>query len=89
MTEKNKSKKSDKGLIRGLRIEAVRTKNGYSLLACPILGVEDFSETEIKLKSHGSKITIRGKRLVLSILESGAVEILGKVEEIIFGYGKN
>ena len=89
MTHKNKISELDTNANRGLRLEAERTKRGYSVIACPIVGVEDFSDTEIRLKSHGGKVTVRGKRLALSVLESGAVEIFGKVEEISFGYGKN
>ena len=89
MTHRNKIGELDTNANRGLRLEAERTKRGYSVIACPIVGVEDFSDTEIKLKGHGGRITVRGKRLMLSVLESGAVEILGKVEDISFGYGKN
>lgn len=89
MTRRNKNGEQEIGSLRGLRLEAERTKKGYSIIACPIVGVEDFSDTEIKLKGHGGRITVRGKRLMLSVLESGAVEILGKVEDISFDYGKN
>lgn len=88
MTSKKKNTQRGATLPHGLRLEAERTAKGYSIVACPIIGVEDFSDTEIQLKSHGGRISVLGQRLILSVLESGAVEIIGKVEDIKFAYGK-
>lgn len=92
MTEKGgKAKKCETvgTPARGFRMEAQRCGRGLCLVACPIVGIEDFSDAEVKLKSHGGRIRIGGKRLSVTVLEGGAIEIVGRIEEIGFGYGKN
>jgi len=86
----NEKKKADSGTVkRTFRLEAERGARGMNLVACPIVGIEKFSDTEICVKGHGGKITVCGKRLSVTLLEGGAVEIIGKVADIHFGYGKN
>ena len=76
-------------LKRSFALEARRTAKGIDLMLCPVVGIEKLSETEIQIKGHGGKVSITGKRMVVDVLEGGAVEIVGKIEGISFGYGKN
>lgn len=73
----------------GFRLEAERNGGGITLVACPVIGIEDLSDCEVRLKTHSGRISVLGKRLSVGLLEGGAVEISGKVENINFGYGKN
>ena len=70
-------------------IEAERCARGILLTVDGVIGIEDFSEEQVMLKSHGGRVEIFGKRLNICVFESGAVEISGRVEDIRFGYGKN
>ena len=76
------------GNLRSMYIEAVRCKSGISMLIDGIIGVTDFSENCIMLSSHGGRINIVGKGLSLCVYESGRVEIVGRIEDIGFCYGK-
>lgn len=69
-------------------LEASRTIGGISITLSGVIGISDYSESEITLKSHGGKIILRGRRLMLSIYEDKTAEILGRIEEICFNYGK-
>ena len=69
-------------------LEASRVGRGISIVLSGVIGISDYSESEILLKSHGGKIRICGKRLLLSIYEDNTAEIVGRIEEIGFGYGK-
>ena len=69
-------------------MEASRVGSVISIVLSGVIGISDYSEGEILLKSHGGKIRICGKRLMLSIYEDNTAEIVGRIEEIGFGYGK-
>jgi hypothetical protein len=69
-------------------MEACRVGRGISVVLSGVIGISDYSETKILLKSHGGKIRICGQRLMLSIYEDNTAEIVGRIEEIGFGYGK-
>lgn len=69
-------------------LEASRVGRGVSLAISGVIGISDYSESEILLKSHGGKIRVFGQRLMLSIYEDKTAEIVGRIEEISFGYGK-
>lgn len=69
-------------------LEASRVGRGVSLAISGVIGISDYSESEILLKSHGGKIRVCGQRLMLSIYEDKTAEIVGRIEEISFGYGK-
>ena len=93
MTKKNKT---ENNLIRpnipdlfGFHIEADRTSKGMAIVVSGIIGISDFSDYSILLRSHGGRIAINGKGLFINVYENQSVEIVGKVEEIIFKYGKN
>ena len=93
MTEEAKTK-SDviKEMPRGLssfHLEADRSRAGLSVVLSGIVGISDFSDSFIHLKGHGGRISVHGKKLFISVYENGSVEIVGRVEEIVFKYGKN
>lgn len=69
-------------------LEASRVGRGISIVLSGVIGISDYSESEILLKSHGGKIKVCGQRLMLSIYEDNTAEIVGRIEEICFGYGK-
>ena len=69
-------------------MEGSRVGSGIAIALSGVIGISDYSESEIILKSHGGKIRICGKRLMLSIYEDNTAEIVGRIEEISFGYGK-
>ena len=92
MTKKNagnKEKSSAPAPCVGVHMEAERVARGMSLLISGIIGVRDFSECSITLMSHGGRIIVSGKRLLLSVYEGNCVEIIGRVEGIEFRYGKD
>ena len=61
------------------------------LLLDPTISIEAkaLPNEKITLLSHGGRICISGKSLFISVYENSNVEIVGKVGEIVFGYGKN
>ena len=73
----------------GFHMEGQRSGRGMSLLISGIIGLRDFSDTCILLMSHGGRIIISGRRLLLSVYEGNCVEINGRVEGIEFRYGKD
>lgn len=70
-------------------LEANKINRGMSIFVGGIVGINDFSEESILLKSHGCRVKIVGKRLSLKIYENSSVEVNGRVESINFAYGKN
>lgn len=69
-------------------LEADRSSKGMCLILGGIIGISDFSDSFILMLSHGGRILVNGKNLFISVYENNTVEIQGKVEEIIFKYGK-
>ena len=93
MTEEIKTadkalKEKTKGLS-SFHLEADRSRSGLSVVLSGIVGISDFSDSFIHLKGHGGRISVHGKRLFISVYENGSVEIVGRVEEIVFKYGRN
>lgn len=70
-------------------LEANRTGRGMGIFVGGIVGISDFSDESIHLKSHGCRVKIDGKRLALKVYENNSVEVNGRVENISFAYGKN
>ena len=93
MTQKYKTvEKGEKENPNGLssfHLEADRSRRGLSVVLSGIIGISDFSDSLIDLKGHGGRISVHGKKLFISVYENGSVEIVGKVEEIVFKYGRN
>ncbi len=54
-----------------------------------VVGIREYSDTDITLATHGGIVGIVGKRLALTVYEGNSVEIVGRIEEVTFCYGKN
>ncbi len=89
MTKSTENKNIPKPPSYSFRLEAERSRHGMSVIISGIIGINDFTDERVLLKSHGGRITVSGKRLTVSVFEHNCVEIVGKVEDIGFGYGKN
>ena len=92
MTEKNNvgHNKSDKPRpSSSFHLEAERSRKGMAIIIGGIIGISDFSESQIILNSHSGRIAVEGKHLFISVYEGGNVEVSGRVEVISFKYGKN
>ena len=88
--KKNDDKKVGNSLgISSFRLEANRTSRGICTMLSGVIGISDFSDERVVLLSHGGRIMISGKRLFINVFENNNVEIVGKVEEISFRYGKH
>ena len=75
--------------LPSFHLEADRSRGGMSIILSGIIGISDFSDSYIYLKSHGGRIAVNGKRLFINLYENNSVEIVGRVEGIVFKYGKN
>ena len=89
MTEKSKTKNDNVTTSQSYHLEADRSRRGMSVFVSGIIGIGDFSEESVLLRSHGGKVLVSGKRLDISVYENRTVEISGRVEEISFKYGKD
>lgn len=83
------TEQSEASGFSGFHLEADRSSGGMAILLSGIIGVSDFSDSSIHLRSHGGRVVINGKRLFINLYENHSIEIVGKVEEIVFKYGKN
>ena len=81
--------KNPGAVFSSFTLEANRTRGGMGVFIGGIVGISDFSDESIYLKSHSCKISVEGKKLSIKIYENKSVEIFGKVENIRFTYGKN
>ena len=88
-----KNKKSNfsppRGNLRSMHIEASRCDRGISMLIDGIIGVSDFNENSVMLSSHGGRINVGGRGLSLCVYDNGSVEIVGRIENMEFTYGKS
>ena len=89
MTENNKGQANNGRGLSAFHLEADRSSGGLTLILSGIIGISDFSDSFILLKGHGGRICVQGKKLFINVYENETVEIVGRVEEIIFKYGKN
>lgn len=89
MINNSKTKEKNTTTSHTFHLEADRSRRGMSVFVSGIIGIGDFSDEEILLRSHGGRVSITGKRLDMVIYENQTVEISGRVEEISFKYGKN
>ncbi len=89
MIKKSKGEEKNATTSLGFHLEADRSRRGMSVFVSGIIGIGDFSNEQILLRSHGGRVNICGKRLDMVIYENQTVEISGRVEEISFKYGKN
>lgn len=93
MTKRKANEKQIDGGISAamssLHFEGERSARGITLTVSGIIGISDFSENGIYMKSRGGRIAVLGRRLVLNVLENKTVEIVGRIEGIEMKYGKN
>ena len=89
MTENNKEQADNRRGLSSFHLEADRSGSGLTLILSGIIGISDFSDSFILLKGHGGRICVQGKKLFINVYENETVEIVGRVEDIIFKYGKN
>ena len=86
MTDKVKT--AAKNINRGANsfsLEAYKTGKTARILVCGVIGINDFSDSEILLITHGGRISISGRNLRLVIMENRSVEIQGESEYVRFG----
>ena len=91
MTDKNSTLKTKRksSPSSAFRLEAARCRRGVSLVLSGIISVEEFNSETVLLKSHGTKVRLRGTGFDISVFENRDIEITGKVVEIDFLYGEN
>lgn len=89
MTNENRKSTNAVCGLSSFHLEADRSRQGLSVVLSGIIGITDFSDSYIQLKGHGGRVGVYGKKLFISLYENGSVEIVGKVEEIVFKYGRN
>ncbi|MBO5206849.1 MAG: YabP/YqfC family sporulation protein [Clostridia bacterium] len=75
--------------LSGFFIDGKRCGGGMSVAFGRIISIKEYSKERIELLSHGGRVILTGRRLSLSVYEGGTVEVLGRIEEISFTYGKN
>lgn len=78
-----------RALISKFHLEMDRTARGMAVMISGVISVPELSAEAISLKTKAGIIHLEGKRLSLSIFENGTVEIVGRIEFMRFGYGKN
>lgn len=76
-------------LSSSFRLEAERQGGNLRIYVSGIIGISDYSDEEIMLVSHGSRVNIKGKNIRVTVFESNTVEIIGKIIGVDFVYGKN
>ena len=81
--------KKQKHGIRGFFLSAERCTGGMRFTLGPVVSVAELSHERILLSSHGARVEILGERLDLGVFEERAVEVVGRVREVRFDYGKN
>ena len=92
MMKKNESVRSHdlaSALMPTFHLEADRVMGGISVILNGIISICSLSSEGIQLKSHRGKIQLCGKEMSVSIFENHTVEIVGRIEGIVFEYGKN
>lgn len=88
MTENNKKDRVPQKPFSTFHLEADRCSVGMCAVVSGVVGISELSEEAVLLKSHGGRISIKGKRLRICIFENNTVEVKGKIEEVGFVYGK-
>ena len=70
------------------RIEIDKTANGMSVSVSGVKRISEFSDSRIRLCLRTFSLEAVGEKLSMSIFESKKVEIIGKITEVRFIYGK-
>lgn len=69
-------------------LEMRKGARGAVMLVYGVVGVLDLTAESVTVLTHGGRLTVRGSRLCLTSLEGRALEIVGRIEEVVVGYGK-
>ena len=83
-----KKKNVEPNMPDGFYLACERVTGGISVIVGGIMCVTDFSPEVVMLAGHTGRISVSGKRLVMTVFENKSIEIKGSVEEIKFAYGK-
>ena len=81
-------KRSAYYLAPRVEIEAVKNSRGTVFLLSGIMRVVDYSGERVLLLSHAGRIEFVGKRLQISVLMKGTLEIFGVIEGVSFSYAR-
>lgn len=87
MTEKQKEKEGAR--FSSFHLECDRCSQGMRMFVSGIVGIGEYSEESILLKSHGCRMMIQGKKMKICVYENNTVEVVGKILVMEFLYGKN
>lgn len=70
-------------------LEAKRSAYGMTLTVSGVIAIPELTESCIRLSSHTARCIVIGSRLRIDVFKNHTVEIMGKVEDVRFVYGKN
>ena len=88
MTEKIEKDRIAKKPFSEFHIEADRCSAGLCMYVSGVVGISELSDEAVLLKSHGGRVSVKGKRIKICVFENNTVEVKGKIEEVSFVYGK-
>lgn len=74
--------------VSSFHLEADRCTEGIKMFVSGVIGIGGYSAEEIFLRSHACRLRICGKRLKICVYENNTVEVLGRIEETEYIYGK-
>ncbi len=83
-----KNKNEESSAPKGFYLSCERVAGGVALIVGGIMSITDFSDSQVMLAGHTGRIGVAGSRLSMTVFENKSVEIVGRVEEIKFIYGK-
>lgn len=89
MTKTKRERSSPPSPMSRFNLEANRHVRGMSMLIGGVVGIREYSDETMILATHGGRVGISGRRLSLTIYENNSVEVVGRIEEVTFSYGKN
>ncbi len=87
--DKNKFQLSKKILPDNFHIELDKTSRGISFSCGGVKGVTELSDSEVKLRLSEFSLLVCGKKLSITVFEGNSIEIIGKISEVKFIYGKS
>ena len=70
-------------------IEVDKVGRFISVMVSGVLGVEEFSDSEVLLCVSGMKIKMAGRGLCLTVYENKTIEIVGKIDLTEYVYDKS
>jgi len=73
---------------RGFYLEATRCAKGLSFEVGRVIGISEYSEEKLSVKTQGGRVVFKGQRIALVIYEGRTIRVSGRIEEVKFIYGK-